>query len=474
MSVFGNMYDFVIAPIREADQREGNQFLERYFYGPQQIWEEIDQSIKDIPKLWSVTECPDEYLKYLKWIVGWTSQLDNITRDLTFDELRRLVSISGRLWKLRGTEFTIEDVMFFATGMRNRWWNWFDFRWVLADDGQNPDNVADMTGYLKLEVNDILGTTPRPGTPLKVEYIPTATSEEDLLSQWDSVNLVNYVETTSTLGQGGSPSTSVSDYFVYDTVHLGTELGVEHEGRDPWMIALPDPDVAGSNYESNLRIVDDGTLNRTLVVNLMTDILRATGEKWEIIYLAFLDRFTLDGDDTQWTMPNAYTHSVENGYLTYYTKSFFALAGYAINPEIDVDQAIYFTRFRGGDPFTFVFHLVDSLNYYYVMFSVGVYGVSLATLRKVSSGGTSDLDSEYLPFDRNEDTWFGLRVSIVDEDSGKRIKVFLDAVELISYLDSDTPHQSGGVGLGGGGDVWVDEVEVLPLPAEGDYVELNS
>jgi len=219
MTVPSQIFDYLILPIREADQREGKDFLKRYLLGPQSVWETTDQKIKDIPKLWSIVECPDEFLKFLKWIVGWTGELDSVTQDLIFDELRRLISISGRLWKLRGPEDTIVDVLRFATGQRNRIWNWFDFRWVLADDGAPPDNVTKLILpfgiVLKFEINGILGTTPRPGTPITAEYVPTATSEDDLLSKWDSVNSVNYVETTSTLGQGSSPSLTASDYLIY-------------------------------------------------------------------------------------------------------------------------------------------------------------------------------------------------------------------------------------------------------------------
>jgi len=227
MTVPRQIYDFIIGAIRMADQREGLQFLERYLTGPQSVWETNANIIQTIPDLWSVSDCPDEYLQYLKNIVGWTDNLDNITSGLTYNELRRLIVVSAELWKERGSEDIIQEVLYYVTGERNLIWNWFDFRWVLDETGP----------------------------------------------------------------------------------------GEEHEGVDPWCIALPDPDELGSEYISNLRIVDSGSLNRTLVENLMNNIFRATGESWEITYLRFLDRFIIDSDDSQWSDSSTYSITVEDGYM---------------------------------------------------------------------------------------------------------------------------------------------------------------
>ena len=64
------MYDFIIGPIRDKDHTEGNLFLKRLLTGSQLLWEADQLRIDSIKDLWSVTQCPDEYLKYLKNIVG--------------------------------------------------------------------------------------------------------------------------------------------------------------------------------------------------------------------------------------------------------------------------------------------------------------------------------------------------------------------------------------------------------------------
>jgi hypothetical protein len=102
---------------------------------------------------------------------------------------------------------------------------------------------------------------------------------------------------------------NIWDWFDFRWVLSETAFGEEFEGHDPWLIELPDPSVWGAGIEkterlSCLRIVDNGSLNRELVVNLLK-LMRATGERWEIIYLAFLDLFDVPGADVQWTKDHA-------------------------------------------------------------------------------------------------------------------------------------------------------------------------
>ena len=388
MTVPRQMFDFIIGPIRLMDRREGNDFYKRWFIGAQEIWETIDARIQAIPTLWSVTECPDEQLQFLKWIVGWTSELDDVTRELTFIELRRLISTSVRMWKLRGPEDTTIDVLFFSTAARNRIWNWFDMRWVLDE----------------------------------------------------------------------------------------TEMGEEHEGRDPWLLDLPEPDTAGAEMESNLRIVDDGTLNRNLVVSL-TKLMRATNERIEITYLTFLDQFIIAGDDTQWTKPIGTSLAVVDGKLTLTDDSQDELTNVNVAGATSWSSYVFSARIQGesqssGKQFGAFFYYTDISNYYAVIFDT--FDKELI-LRKVVAGTPTDIatvDMSLQPF--FPDVWYGLRVSIVDEGGSNRIEVFIDANKLIDELDS--AHAQGTIGLFHTADATIecDDTEVLGVPAESDYIDINT
>lgn len=145
------MYRFIIEGIRIADQKDGRLFLKRFLEGPQAIWGQLQERIFAALKLWSVTECPDEYLVYLKQIVGWTPSLARITDGLDDQTLRRLIGTSVRLWKERGTEDAMEDVIRLTTAARLRVWNYFDFRWIIGETGCGHEDDGDDPWIIDLE-----------------------------------------------------------------------------------------------------------------------------------------------------------------------------------------------------------------------------------------------------------------------------------------------------------------------------------
>lgn len=141
-----DMYRFLHQQIRTTDEKEGDLFVRRLFDGPQDAWKVTQGHIFDIKTLSSVTEIADEFLQFLKNIVGWTKEkiTKRVTDDLDDFTLRRLISISVPLWKTRGPEDAIINILRALTGERLRIWNWFDLRWVLdetemAEDHQGRD-----------------------------------------------------------------------------------------------------------------------------------------------------------------------------------------------------------------------------------------------------------------------------------------------------------------------------------------------
>lgn len=135
------IYDFLIKPIRTADVSDGNLFVERYLQGPQEVWETIQTDIFRLLDLWDVTRIPDDFLKFLKNIVGWTPDLERpITDRLTADQLRRLISVSVVLWKIRGTEDAYVRSILALVLTRLRVWNWFDLRWILDETIMEEDH----------------------------------------------------------------------------------------------------------------------------------------------------------------------------------------------------------------------------------------------------------------------------------------------------------------------------------------------
>lgn len=129
------IYRFLIEGIREEDQTNGAQFVERFLNGPQQAWETTDAAIRALPDMWSVVQAEDRFLPYLKWIVGWTSELDYITDDLDSTTLRRLIAASVPFWRIRGSEEGLADILRLTTAARLRIWDWFDLRYIVDEIG---------------------------------------------------------------------------------------------------------------------------------------------------------------------------------------------------------------------------------------------------------------------------------------------------------------------------------------------------
>lgn len=135
-----NMYNFILQSIRDEDQKNGGQFIQRLFMGPQAFWEQTTERILAIPDIWNLDKVPNDLLQYVKNIVGWTDKLNSITSRLTPAALRRLISISVTFWKQRGVEDIIEDILRMVTGTNVRVLNWFWYRWILGETALGEDH----------------------------------------------------------------------------------------------------------------------------------------------------------------------------------------------------------------------------------------------------------------------------------------------------------------------------------------------
>lgn len=382
-------YNFLIEPIRLADLNEGALFVKRFIDGYQQVWTEQQAAIFSIRDLWSITKVANGYLQYLKWIVGWTKQLDHITNQLDAPTLRRLIANSVALWKSRGPEDAIINILRLVTTARLRLWNWFQFRWVTDE----------------------------------------------------------------------------------------TELGEEHEGRDAWMISLPGPPDF-DEYRSNLRIVDDGTLNRALVEDLVK-LMRASGERIEISYIDFLDLFQTDEDNSQWLALDGSPLTVANGRLSLADDTKDERAITSAPGSADWTNYVATWRIRGTSEQGAIFYYQDDQNYYAVdMFLGPGAGAGVVALFKVVGGSYVELTTAgFTPHGTLfQNVWYALRVHVGPDGSGTRIRVYLDTILMVDYLDNSSPYTKGNLGFWhfAGTTAELDEVEMFQLPLETTLIDINS
>ena len=387
-----DIYRFILKSIRHEDQ-QGNLFLKRLLEGPQALWEATQQKIFDLKTLWDITKIDDRWLQYQKQIVGWTPQLNGITDRLTDDRLRRLIASSVALWKDRGNDDSLLDLLTIATGVRMLIWNWFDFRWVLDE----------------------------------------------------------------------------------------TYLGEQRQGADSWLYSLPGGDDH-AEYWNNLRIVDDGTLDRELVKSIVK-LMRPCSERYEISYITFLDQFTADGDYSQWTLwgldPSAELPIVEGGEIILDD----AVAGAQGVVILDIDS-------QGWNNYTLYARMKMGLDVpvpgaigFYVQGEPGAFdGYYLALYPQIDmvelgTFGGGPLIQNVVPFPIESEVYYGVRIEVTSAltPGELSITVYVDEVKTIDQHDVPELFSNGSIGIGhpGGQTSMYSEVEVMLLPMDSDTIEIN-
>lgn len=383
------MYDFLIRPIRYEDATKGNHFVQRFLQGGQQEWEDFIARMFSVKKLWSVTECPDEYLQYLKWIVGWTPDLDHITNQLDYDALRRLISSSVALWKSRTTEGSIVDALNVIVPARSRIWNWFDFRWVTGE----------------------------------------------------------------------------------------TIFSEQRDGRDPWMISMPNGD---KEYWSNIRVVDPGSGFRQLLRDTIR-IMRPLGERYTITYLRAFDLFTVEGDNSQWDTETGPDPVIEEGVLKLADDTVQQMISLNTEDSDTWDSYIVYTRVHGSEGtssqkgFGLAFYLDPStLNGYFAILSVKDNTLLFGTLTGGTLSVVTTFDYDTVPYLLQPDVPYGIRIQVIPESATNRIRIYVNGVERINT--TSTHRDEGTVGLMHTDEVTseFDELEVLGLPVDTETIEINS
>lgn len=382
------IYPFLLGGIKEED-KHNHFFFKRYLEGPEAMWAAIQAKIFAIKDLWSIVSVDNAYLPYVKRIVGWTKETDSITESLDNNTLRRLIATSVALWKKRGPEDALDDILLLTTNARLKLYNWFDYRWITAE----------------------------------------------------------------------------------------TEILEDRKGYDSWMIGSPGSSEY-AEYTSVIRIVDDGTLDTDLVVNIVK-LMRACSERWEIYYIKFLDLFISDADNSQWTYFNN-TLTVSDGTAKFETSGNREIA--VVTTDEDYSNYVVYSRIRGSSltfngMFGVVFYCDGTEDNFYAA-SINT-NLNLIQIHKVVNGAKYVITSfDYSIYGTlTDDEWYGLRIQISPETIGSsinRIKVYLDSNEILNFTDSTFSNGTFGFWHETTATIEVDEVEMFTLPLNSDTVDVNS
>lgn len=133
LRTFPLLYRALIRPIREADMREGREFLRRFYNGMHAVHVEIADQVASVWDVHSPITCPPDLLVYLKDIVGFNKDFDYITSRLSDADLRRLIQLAIPLWKQLFSELGIVNLIRLLTGRNAIIYNWFYYRTILGE-----------------------------------------------------------------------------------------------------------------------------------------------------------------------------------------------------------------------------------------------------------------------------------------------------------------------------------------------------
>ena len=138
-----DIFKFLHKPMREADLKEGDSFVERFLVGPQNIFEDTQDRILTLRELFDPSKTRADLLQFLKDHVGFTKELNNITNDITENDLRKLISLAVALFKQKGTEPGYINIVRLFTGKSARVFNYFDFRMIVGEAAFGEEQLGE-------------------------------------------------------------------------------------------------------------------------------------------------------------------------------------------------------------------------------------------------------------------------------------------------------------------------------------------
>lgn len=336
------LYRALIRPIREADYKDGNEFLRRFYIGIQDNHNDTADLIASVWDIHDPETCPEDLLQYLKDIVGFDSDYDYLTDRLSTNDLRKLIKLAVPFWKERFSELGIINAIRLLTGRNAVLYNWFHWRAILGE--------------------------------------------------------------------------------VF--------LAEEQQGYDFWVIG--GLITYFDEYYSQVRMMDDGTLDKQLVLDLVS-LQRVSSERIEVALVDFLDQFDLDRSKWETLTGTPASITVD--------KDFLIPAGTdekALMASSSFDNYVLMHTFKLGTG-------SGLLARFYVgpwspptMYEVEVRKNDVL-LRRWTAGVDVVVSNPTLSFSLFEGLWYKLRVSCVDEGSNNRIKIYIDGNQVINVADPQGP-----------------------------------
>jgi hypothetical protein len=265
------------------------------------------------------------------------------------------------------------------------------------------------------------------------------------------------------------------NWFDFRWVVDETGLAEIHEGRDPWIVDLP----GAPNYDErrfNVRIVDDGTIDRDLV-EAIAQLMRPCGERIEVSYLRFLDLFEQDTDTGQWAALVGVLPTVSSGSMHMLDETGAEFVAVDVSGSLTWSSYGAYARVKLPSDLTgsmgLAGYVQDANNYYEARLTPDTN--TLALVKVIASTPTvlGSFDFTTIGQALHHGVWYGLRLQLYPDGANTRVRAWLDG-DL--YIDvTDNAFSQGTIGLlhSIGGELEAGEVEAIPIPMDTVTIDIN-
>ncbi len=300
--------------------------------------------------------------------------------------------------------------------------------WTVSWDDVGP------TPKLDFELSTLLGLTQAVPHAVRVHY-----------------KLENVVRTVYSYWDGSKNRCNVTDAFGLNVPILTNSLNDFKVGVDP------------DEFVSDLKVVDDGDLDRDMIENLVR-VMRPAGERIYIRYLAFQDKFRRSGDWVQ--VAGSVTTDFDNGQLTVDAAS-------VIRTDMNLDTTWKNITARAqakmtnvpGDYWEMRFNYVDENNFYAVGMNPDDAERSVF-LDRVIAGVRTNIGDYNFVNNFFADVYYNLMVQTAWDGSTTLMKVFLDGNYLFEYSNALIEDGRVAIATDGTQETTLSLVEVSMCPHE--------
>lgn len=469
------VYNFIIKSLRLQDGLRGSAkfLLKRFLMGPQEVWVQMYRRTGELYNLYDPEAIDAEYLPGLRRLVGFGSDLDALFSIASEIETRRIIAGAVNFWRQRWLDSGIVAAIRLVTGNRYKVRDYFDFRFVIGEtmileDLENVDPNMIHVNTLNRFQQATDGVSRFGGNPTWFYSASAAFAYDDI---------GGYIVVTGS--DHSDDIYKILSLIDGNTVTVDPPFPSPQETSLTWFGGFP-----YDEFLSEIRIVDEGTgqgeLNRELLKALL-EIQRPSSERFNVVYVDFMDQFTTPYDSGQWeeiTGGGALVQFlVDEGRLTLEDDGTFA--GVLTNRPTAADWKDYTLKLKAAvasDPgYVYVFFcLQDTQNTFALEIGYDGFGSGYVRLIQTVSGTPTYLTGQ-IPFPSlNPETYWTYTLEVFDLDPNLNIRLLIDG-NLITDVTVASTFRSGNIGFVTllGTTLWVSEVELWQYPLEIDRVGPN-